>query len=319
MLDKITLINNNIPDETKTQIIDKNNLQKSVIHGVEIWDNKRVKNFTGGILIQIRKNAIKVEGSVHKFWEWIHGGALENYTLFTMIDCRKALNLLLEHYALQGLDFLVKTYEIGLNVYTGSTAPLEILDKVQSIGILDGKQRKIYINPKYRKERFLTSEMSKDNVLVFRIYDKNYERTDKGRKNEIPNCIRIETLRTRQKNILFSEFIQPHNLTSLQNKFFSEWNLLNFEKGITAPKGTHQTKKDLAKSIILHGKNKVLQDLEDKRPTLTPKIYRSLKEFINNWETIKYDYILIDSPIMPKWATLYNIAYQQVIKSTTKN
>ena len=113
MLDKITLINNNIPDETKTQIIDKNNLQKSVIHGVEIWDNKQVKNFTGGILIQIRKNAIKVEGSVHKFWEWIHGGALENYTLFTMEDCRKALNLLVEHYALHRLDFLVKTYEIG--------------------------------------------------------------------------------------------------------------------------------------------------------------------------------------------------------------
>ena len=157
MLDKITLINNNIPDETKTQIIDKNNLQKSVIHGVEVWDNKRVKNFTGGILIQIRNKAIKVEGSVHKFWEWIHGGALENYTLFTMIDCRKALNLLVEHYALHGLDFLVKTYEIGLNVYTGSTAPLDILEKVRSIGILDGKQRKIYINPKYRKERFLTS------------------------------------------------------------------------------------------------------------------------------------------------------------------
>ena len=58
MLDKITLTNNNIPDETKTQIIDKNNLQKSVIHGVEIWDNKQVKNFTGGILIQIRKICI---------------------------------------------------------------------------------------------------------------------------------------------------------------------------------------------------------------------------------------------------------------------
>ena len=319
MLDKITLVNNNIPETKKKQIINKNNLQKSVLHGVEIWDNKQVKNFTGGILIQIKNNTIKIEGSIHKFYEWIQGNPLENYTLFTMKDCQKAFLFLLEHYGLNGLEFFVKTYEIGLNIYTGAISPIEILDKVQSIGILNGKQRKLYVNPRYQKERFLTTEMSKNNVLVFRIYDKNHERADKGRKNEIPNCVRIETLRTRQKEVLFSEFITPENLTNLQNIFFSEWNLLNFEKEIKAPKGTHQRKKDLAKNIILHGKNKVLKELEDKRPLLTPKIYRTEKEFINCWEAIKYDYTLTDCQIMPKWATLYNTAYQQVIKITTKN
>lgn len=319
MLDKITLVNNNIPETKKKQIINKNNLQKSVLHGVEIWDNKQVKNFTGGILIQIKNNTIKIEGSIHKFYEWIQGNPLENYTLFTMKDCQKAFLFLLEHYGLNGLEFFVKTYEIGLNIYTGAISPIEILDKVQSIGILNGKQRKLYVNPRYQKERFLTTEMSKNNVLVFRIYDKNHERADKGRKNEIPNCVRIETLRTRQKEVLFSEFITPENLTNLQNIFFSEWNLLNFEKEIKAPKGTHQRKKDLAKNIILHGKNKVLKELEDKRPLLTPKIYRTEKEFISCWEAIKYDYTLTDCQIMPKWAILYNTAYQQVIKITTKN
>jgi hypothetical protein len=91
-----------------------------------------------------------------------------------------------------------------------------------------------------------------------------------GKKNKIQNCIRIETLRTRQKKLLLSDFCKPANLTNLQNKFFAEWNKLNFDKEIKAPPGTHQRKKDIAKNIIIDGVNVPRKKPEESKDETKP-------------------------------------------------
>lgn len=146
----------------------------------------------------------------------------------------------------------------------------------------------------------------------------SFERLDKGKKSIIKPCIRIETLRTRQKKLSFSEFIKPSNLLLLQNRFFAEWNTLNFDKEVSAPTGTHQNKKDLAKQIIISGTKTVLKDLEEKRNQITPKILRTKKEFLKSWETQKVNFILIDCEIMPKWAKSYSSAIQLVTQNGVK-
>lgn len=321
MFDNITLINNSLTTSQKLQVVTKNSLQCFVneASGIKIYDNQNKKNLTGGILIKIYDNKLKIEGSVHKFYNYLQFGNLENYTVFTMQNFTDAINKLFEKYGLFGIDFLLVNYEIGINVYLETGEPLEYLKKAISIGNLDGTQRKLYPNPKYKNERFLTTQMHKDNTVIFRMYDKNFERLDKGKKTIIQNCIRIETLRTRQKNIPFFDFIKPANLLLIQNKFFSEWNKLNFDKEIFAPAGTHQNKKELAKKIILDGSTTVLQDLEERKNQITPKIFRTSKEFVKNWENLKFNFSLIDCEIMPIWANSYLIAIQQYTKINNKN
>ena len=321
MFDNITLINNSLTTSQKLQVITKNNLQCFINEttGIKIYDNQNIKNLTGGILIKIYDNKLKIEGSVHKFYHYLQFGNLENYTVFTMQNFTDSVNKLFEKYGLFGIDFLLVNYEIGINVYLETGEPMEYLKKAISIGNLDGTQRKLYPNPKYKNERFLTTQMHKDNTVVFRMYDKNFERLDKGKKTIIQNCIRIETLRTRQKNILFFDFIKPANLLLIQNKFFSEWNKLNFDKEILAPPGTHQNKKELAKKIILNGSTTVLQELEERKNQITPKILRTSKEFVKNWENVKFNFSLIDCEIMPVWANFYLIAIQQHTQINTQN
>ena len=320
MIDKITLIKNNLTTYEKLQVIEKNNLQSFIneSNGSRIYDNQKTKNLTGGILIKITNESLKVEGSVHKYFNFLQYGNLENFTVFTMQNFTETIEILYKNFALPNTGYLLKTFEIGLNIFLETGEPLDYLKKVKSIGNLDGTQRKIYINPKYKNERFLCTQMHKDNTLIFRIYDKNHERKDKGKKSKIPNCIRIETLRTRQKNVEFSEFCRPQNLAILQNKFFSEWNKLNFNKEVTAPKNTHQVKKDRAKKIILHGVNSALLELEEKRNQLTQKIFRNSKDFIKNWENNKQNFALIDCEIMPFWANAYTSAIQLVTNFSNK-
>lgn len=319
MIDKITLVKNNLTTSEILQVIDTNNLQYLSNEGspIKTYHNTKTKNLNGGILIKIYGESIKIEGSIHKYFHYLKHRSLENYTVFTMHDFINTIDTLFKNFGLPKTDFKVINYEIGLNIILEKGDPIDYIKKVISIGNLDGNQRKMYINPRYKNERLKCTQMHKDNTIVFKIYDKNYERLDKGKRTKIDPCIRIETVRTRQKKLSFSDFIKPHNLTLLQNKFFAEWNLLNLDKEISAPKKTHQSKKDLAKRILIDGKKMALQDLEERRNQITPRIYRHTKEFINNWENHKYNFSLIPCEIAPLMAHYYNTAIQQVTKNTT--
>lgn len=314
MFDNTTFLKNNLTEKQKLQIIDKNNLQ-SVINestGKQIFHNSSTKNLTGGILIQIENTRLKIEGSIHKYFHYLQFGCLENYTVFTMLDFSETIKILFENIGIAPADFLVINYEIGINVFLQSGNPLDYLKKVKSIGTLDGTQRKLYPNPKYKEERFLTTLMHKNNTLIFRIYDKDFERLDKGKRVKINPCIRIETQHKKQRNLSLLDFCKPTNLILIQNRFFAEWNKLNFDKEISAPPRTGQSKKDIAKNIILDGSIVTLKNLNERRNQLTPKIFRNQREFILNWEKIKFDFHLIECEIMPFWANSYNSTIQLV-------
>ena len=81
----------------------------------------------------------------------------------------------------------------------------------------------------------------------------------------------------------------------------------------------HQSKKELAKKILLDGKTVVLQELEENRQYSTPKIYRTSKHFIKNWEDNKFDFTLKNSQIQDLWEKYYNTAIQLVAVISFKN
>lgn len=321
MIDNITLVKNNLTADEKLQVIEINNLQSLVneANGNKTFDNLRTKNLTGGILIKIVGDKLKIEGSIHKYFHYLKHGSLENYTVFTMQDFLNTIETLFKSFGLPNYEYLIINYEIGLNVFVGDTNPMDYLKNARSIGNLDGTQRKLYINPRYKNESFLCTQMHKDNTLIFRIYDKDFERMDKGKKYKIPPCLRIETKRTRQKNLSFTDFCKPSNLLLLQNKFIAEWNKLNFEKEISTSLKVHRGKQELAKKIILEGKNIALQEIEERRIYLTHKVYRTSKEFIKNWETNKFNFALKNSQIQDQWEKFYNSAIQLVTNTNVKN
>lgn len=322
MFCKITLLKTDLSENEILQIIEKNNLQYSYnsITKTKTFSNQNIKKLTGGMLIKITDTTLKIEGSIHKFFNFLIDRRLENFNVFTMQDFLKTLETMFKVYHLPTDGYVVKSYEIGLNVYLSENEEQnDFLKKVQSIGKLDGTQRKIYTNPRYKNETMQTTQMHKDNTVVYRMYDKNQERTDKGKQTKISPCIRIETLRTRIKDLPLQKLCSSLYLLGLQEKFIKEWQRLNFDKEIEAPKGTHQSKKELAKMILFDGTNEALKLLEAKRNTLTSKIYRTSKEFIKNWDNVKDNFSLIDTEIMPKWANNYNTAIQQLTKNTIKN
>ena len=314
MFDNTTFLKTNLTEKQKLQIIDKNNLQSVIYENPynQIFHNTKTKNLTGGILIHIEGTKLKIEGSIHKYFHYLKFGSLENYTVFTMQDFAETLKTLFQNIGITPADFLVINYEIGINVFLQSGNPLDYLTKVKSIGNLDGTQRKLFTNPRYKDGRFLTTLMTRNNTLIFRIYDKDFERMDKGKTTKINPCIRIETQHKRQRNLSLAEFCKPANLILIQNKFFAEWNKLNFDKEISAPPRTGQSKKDIAKNIILDGSIVTLKTLNERRNQLTPKIFRNQREFILNWDKCKFDYHLIDCEIMPFWANSYNSTIQSV-------
>ena len=321
MFDNTTFLKNNLTEKQKLQIIDKNNLQSIIYENAnkQIYNNANTKNFTGGILINIEETKLKIEGSIHKYFNYLKFGSLENYNVFNMRDFSETLKILFENIGITPAGFFVINYEIGINIFLKNGDPLEYLKKVKSIGNLDGTQRKLYPNPKYKEERFLTTLMHKNNTLIFRIYDKDFERLDKGKRTKIDPCIRIETQHKKQRKLSLVDFCKPANLILIQNKFFAEWNKLNFDKEISAPPRTGQSKRDIAKDIILDGSIVTLKNLEERRNQLTPKIYRNQKEFILKWEKYKFDFHLIECEITPLWANCYNYTIQIVTNYNIKN
>ena len=320
MIDFFSIVAKRISDVDKLQIIKKNNLQCifNISTNSKNYDNAQNKNLTGGIYLKICENDLKIEGSVHKYFHYLKYKTLENYTVFTMLDFIETIEIIFKNFSIPKLEFFVMHYEIGLNVFVEQN-PIKYLNEAQSIGKLDGTQRKLYINPKYKQERFLTTQMHRDNTLVYRMYDKDFERRDRGKNTVISNCIRIETKRTRLRNTTLIEFINYSNLILIQNKFIADWNMLNFKPDILAPAGTHQSKKDLAKKIIISGSEIVLKEIENNRDKLTPKIYRTSREFIKSWESIKYGFKLKNSQTCAIWSNSYASAIQQVTNFNNKN
>ncbi|MGR3790444.1 hypothetical protein ACUXZJ_05970 [Flavobacterium sp. TN-1] len=294
-------------------IITKSRLTVHEKDGFRFYENGKIKDLEGGFYIGIDKNnTLKVEGSLHKYHSFLKTGKSSNFDSFTMHQAKETIFKLIENKGFEPLNMVVNHYEVGMNLNFDFDV-IEILNNVHSIG--EGiTEKKLYINPQYRKERVLTTERDNNKKVVFKTYDKLFEiKNKRGIIRTDVNILRIESeLRKVEKTYLL-DFFTDTNLTKVRNVFFNKWDKLNFDFNIDAPKGTHKSKIELSKELMRYGIEPTRKKYNNllKENAITIKIHRSIESFISNWNTNKYDYKIQNTLIYTIWAKCYSVEKQR--------
>ncbi|MDR0510386.1 MAG: hypothetical protein LBH06_04770 [Rikenellaceae bacterium] len=186
------------------------------------------------MFIRIETNSkLKVECSLHKYFNETHAGDRSNHNLFSMRDARRAFQHLIAEKAIPAADLMVYNYEIGINLNLSKNCRT-FLDKMKSIGGA-GKEKPQYVNPRYNDERAKTTVFHTHTRKFFKAYDKVFELRDK-----IPegNILRIETIYRRLDNCSALDFFHEENLAKMVETFFRDWRTIRFHQDIVTPNGT---------------------------------------------------------------------------------
>lgn len=314
MIDLITLLKPNLPDREITVVVERNRLQTNSSDGEVFYDNLSTKNLTQhkGVFIRIETDRkLKVECSLHKYFNEISGYTRTNTNLFYMSEAKKSAHHLLTEKDI-GIDNLrVYNYEIGLNLSISKDCRF-YLDRMKSIGA-SGKEKPLYVNPRYKDERVRTTVFHSHTRKYFKAYDKVFECLDKKQRS-IPegNILRIETVNRRLDNCFAIDFFQPDNLKKMVETFFRDWRTIQFERDILTPKGTGRARRQLCLDILSKGKDTVLTQAKERHTngSLSDWEYRNIREFITNeWDTIKKAISFIQSDEEKEFRQLLKVNY----------
>ncbi|WP_321287832.1 hypothetical protein [uncultured Sunxiuqinia sp.] len=293
MIDLIKMSKTGLTNSEIFSISEDNNLQTNSKAGVFFFDNQNQK-FIQGFYLRIetsKAKRLKLECSLHKFFNYIRTGKQANFDLFSITNARQSLELLKEKTGIEPENLNVNYYEIGLNLYMEKDCRTYI-DQMQTIGVLDNKRR-FFVNPRYKGERVKTTVFHRHIKKVYKVYDKVHEMRDKQRKDipeATPNILRIETTQRRVEKLTVADLMTPKTIKKLTDQFLKDWRTVQFDPAIEAKKGTHQRKISLCQKIILFGKEEVLKMAKEDFAAgkLTEKRYRNKREFIGNeWDIFK--------------------------------
>lgn len=300
MIDLITFTKPGLSDDEVSTIVTWNGLQTNSKDGVVFYDNINTKNLSQqkGVFIRIETNQkLKVECSLHKYFNETNTGERSNHNLFSMTDAQKAFKHLLTEKALPLDELRVYNYEIGINLNLSKNCRT-FLDKMRSVGSV-GNEKQLYVNPRYKDERVKTTVFHNHTRKYFKAYDKVFELRDRKKKN-IPdgNILRIETAYRRLDNCLAVDFFQPANLNKMLEAFFRDWRTIQFEQDIITPKGTGRTRKLLCREIMDKGTVEVLKQAKERHDNgaLSEWEYRNIREFVTReWPDMRKRITFIQS------------------------
>lgn len=313
MIDNITMIKKTLSEIEKKNLIEKSRLECQTLNGLPYYDNRKTKNFNGGVYVKIcTKNSLKITGSLHKYHSYLNSKSLTNYDSFTMRQAKETFEKLINNFGINPEKTNVTFFEVGINLKFDIDVKT-ILEKVHSIGQME---KLFLIEPKFKDSRQITTGTHRDYRIHFKMYDKIFEMKDSRqyRPNFDYNILRLETVHRRVEKTLLTDFIKMQYLIMLQNEFFNHWDRLNFYSDINAPKGTTRAKIELVRNIIYNGKNEVLKQYKSQydNKALTKRQYYFAKAFIDDWDNQKNDFSLKNSQIVPIFKSSYNLEKQPI-------
>lgn len=290
MIDKLTFRKKNISEKDLKLLQKKSKLRMHHKNGAVYYDNKDTKDFNGGFYIHIdTKGTLKVGGSVHKFYNFLNGGKLDNYNNITMQESRETILKILEFYGLGSVGgYLISSFEVGANFETERPTHW-ILKKLDNIG-----NKPFYFNPMYKDESHKTTEINKDFKRIFRVYDKLHELKDKKRKPppNINHLTRCESIYRRCERLELETFLNIEFLKEKERIFWQEMKSIKLKKFVeyTGVGVCSHSKKQTAKDILQFGTVRALELAKERheKKELTPKQYRTVREFIRDWHDKEY-------------------------------
>lgn len=232
-----------------------------------------------GINFMINGNALSVECSIHKVYNKMTRGALDNSGEFTLTEGRAALRILFDAIGVDVSRVTVTYFEIGLNM----RMPREAVEYIRLVSSVS-ENRKLFNDANFEENRQKTTEKSTNRRKVLKMYDKSFEYRSKGKAVEA-NILRLETSYRRQK-IPLSDFFNDAFVFRLVSQFSRDWHSLSFPRQIIAEKGTKGSQIEKARRIMEIGRETYLtesrKDME--AGIITPKQYRCIREFVQCWD-----------------------------------
>ena len=315
MFDKITMV---IPlkNQNLELIIKTNQLIRIEKNKELFFEHLNItKNTNGGLFIRIdiEKQIIKIEGSLHKYYTFLETGLLDNHSSnFSLNEMLEAFDLLEQHTNIQLIEAKIKHLEIGLNLYVSK--PFASYESIIKAIKTRRKLLEFTENPKFRNKSEIVTNMHKNKARYYKIYDKVEELKDNRKITDLPlnlNILRIETVIKRTGTLLLKELLNPVYLKELINEFVEVWQGLEFEKILIVPKGTRNTAIAIIKDIIkeIFDTDKVLDEYRTdlKKGRLSPKQFRTKSEFIRHkWQAMKKEIALNKHDAEIEFRKLFN-------------
>lgn len=284
-------------DKEAVPIAERNGLQLCK-EGKTTYFQSTQKARIEGVFIKVKDNKVQIKCSLHKLYYKMVFGTLDNSGMFTINNARKALDMLFEITGIDKERAKITYFEIGLNIPT-SYEPSQYIELAQSIiiGKLKQQQKEMFNDANFKKHRQKTTEKHKNIKKVFKIYDKGFEYADRTRTEPTDeNILRIETMYRRQ-NISVPDFFNPENISRLTHTFYKDWANVEFVRTITADKGARRSEILNAKNVLSLGRETYLTQSKQKlnNGTLSEKQYRTIREFIRDWDSKKHKYRMLPS------------------------
>ena len=328
MFDKITIQIDNI-SQNECEHLARVHFLRVVSNGAtgEItgyMSSSKYSQTSGTYVVITIKNGIrsvKLTTSLHKLWnKRTIGGKLRNDNLFTISEAKLAFSMFLSENGLLPGRVKIVYFEIGLNLPV-SGEPTTFIHLARA-GIFRGskgefRRKSIYIDANYIINKQKTTEKNKHIRKVYKIYDKSHEVREKerGTKNKpklppdplSPKIIRIETIYKRRSEPAIA-FFSDSNIHRLVTYFYLDWKDLFFIRKIKAYKGARKSEIDKAEKIINLGSEYYLELIkkEFEAKKLTEKQYRTIREFIRDFQDNRDKYIEIKSNEEKEYKLLFN-------------
>lgn len=298
------------------EIAARNKLEKWESENATQYQSNEIAKMTG-VYIIIKTGKMQVKCSLHKYYNSLLNGKLENDGMFTLSDAWRAFETLFESIGIDKERVRVTYFEIGLNIPT-DREPIQYIEKARNISM--GKAAKtekvMFIDANYHINRQKTTEKRKTIKKVFKIYDKGFEKTDRRRTAPTDEKIlRIETTYRRQ-SMKVSNFFKPTNIARIAQTFFRDWESLEFARTVTADKGIRESQLRNAENIILLGRETYLNHIrcELDKGNLTARQHRTIREFVRDWDNNKHKYRMLptecEKEFKAKFKKLFKAAKQ---------
>jgi hypothetical protein len=293
-------------EKEAAQIAERNNLEKWQSGAKTEYKSGKDANFEG-VMLSIKDGKLQIKCSLHKVYFKQVYGALDNSGMFTISNAHRALNLLFDYIGIEKERAKITYFEIGLNLPV-KYEPLEYIKRMKSI--MAGKtsvEKILFIDANFEKDRQRTTEKKKTIKKVFKVYDKEFENADRRREPKTgEHILRIETMYRRQ-SIGVSEFFSKENIDRLLHCFYKDWARIEFERKLTVDSGIHKSEMHNAEKVLLLGAENYLRaakaDFAD--GTITERKYRTIREFIRDWNDNKHKYRMLPSE--------YESEYRQIL------
>lgn len=316
MFDRM-IFNINISSEKEAaELATRNRLEKWESNDAIQYQSTEIAKIAG-VFIIIKSGRMQVKCSLHKFYNRVTNGKLENDGMFTLSDALRAFETLFEGIGIDKERAKVTYFEIGLNIPTNKE-PIQYIEIARSIamGKIVKREKEMFIDANYHINRQKTTEKRKTIKKVFKIYDKGFEKADRRRTGPTDEKIlRVETMYRRQ-SMKASRFFEPANLGRITQTFLRDWGSLEFARTITAEKGTKESQLRNAENILLLGREPYLNHIkiEFDKGNLTAGQYRTIREFVRDWDDNKHIYRMLPSEhereFKAKFKELFRVAKQ---------